>query len=65
MDYAAENFTKQVILPATKVERGLPRLEEIMKKWRIWSGNYLAGGCPFLSSIVVVDDRPGKVRDHI
>lgn len=65
MDYAAENFTKQVILPAIKEPRGLPRLEGIMKRWKVWSGNYMAGGCPFLSSIVEFDDRPGKIRDHI
>jgi AcrR family transcriptional regulator len=65
MDYAAENFTNQVILPALKEPRGLPRLEGIMRRWKVWSGNYMAGGCPFLSSIVEFDDRPGKIRDHI
>jgi AcrR family transcriptional regulator len=65
MDYAADNFTKQVIIPALSNPRGLPRLESMMKNWKSWSGTYLAGGCPFLSSIVEFDDRPGNVRDHI
>ncbi len=65
MDYAADNFTKQVILPAIKEERGTARIESMMRNWKAWSGSYMAGGCPFLSSIVEFDDRPGKVRDHI
>jgi AcrR family transcriptional regulator len=65
MDYAANNFTQKVIVPAIKKERGLPRLEAIMENWKTWSGSHMAGGCPFLSSIVEFDDRPGKVHDHI
>ncbi len=65
MDYAADNFTKQVILPSIKEKRGIARIEAMMKNWKAWSGSYMAGGCPFLSSIVEFDDRPGKVRDHI
>jgi AcrR family transcriptional regulator len=65
MDYAAENFTLKVIKPAIKEERGIPRIEAIMKNWQNWSGTYLPGGCPFLSAIVEFDDRPGKVRDRI
>jgi AcrR family transcriptional regulator len=65
MDYAADNFTKKVIIPAIKEERGLPRLEAMMENWKNWSGSHMAGGCPFLSSIVEFDDRPGRVRDHI
>lgn len=65
MDYAAENFTLRVIKPALKEERGIPRIEAIMKNWQRWSGTYLPGGCPFLSAIVEFDDRPGKVRDRI
>lgn len=65
MDYAAENFTLKVIKPALKEERGIPRIEAIMKNWQRWSGKYLPGGCPFLSAIVEFDDRPGKVRDRI
>ncbi len=65
MDYAAENFTKQVIIPAIKKPRGLPRLESMMRRWKLWSGSYMSGGCPILSSILEFDDRPGKVRDKI
>ena len=56
MDYAAENFTKQVIIPAIKKPRGLPRLESMMRRWKLWSGSYMSGGCPILSSILEFDE---------
>lgn len=65
LDYAAENFVLKVIVPAIKKERGLARLDAMMENWNKWSGSHFAGGCPFLSSIVEFDDRPGKVRDQV
>ena len=65
LNYAAESFTEQVIKPAIKEPRGLPRLEAMMLQWKKWSHHYLAGGCPILSSIVEYDDRPGPVRKHV
>lgn len=65
MDYAAKNFTLNIIKPAIKEKRGIPRIEAIMKNWQKWSGSYLPGGCPFLSAIIEFDDRPGKVQDKV
>lgn len=65
LNYAAKSFTEQVIKPSIKKPRGLDRIESMMKNWKKWSHNYLAGGCPILSSIVEFDDRPGEVRDHV
>lgn len=65
LDYAADNFSLKVIRPAIKEERGLKRLESMLDNWQKWSTSWLPGGCPFLSSIVEFDDRPGKIRDHI
>lgn len=65
MDYAADSFTLKVIRPAIKKPRGIERLNSIMDHWKKWSSSYMSGGCPFLSSIVEFDDRPGNVRDHI
>lgn len=65
LDYAAENFVKKVITPALKEPRGLERLDNMMANWKRWSQTSMAGGCPFVSSIVEFDDRPGKVRDHV
>lgn len=65
MDYASENFTLKVIMPALKSARGVDRIEKMMMNWKKWSSSYLPGGCPFLSAIVEFDDRPGAVHDHI
>jgi AcrR family transcriptional regulator len=65
LDYAAANFVLKVIEPALKEERGLDRLNAMMTNWQNWSTNWLPGGCPFLSSIVEFDDRPGNVQDHV
>ena len=65
LNYASQSFTNQVIKPAIKKERGLERINYMMKQWKKWSNSYLAGGCPILSSIVEYDDRPGEVRDHV
>lgn len=65
LDYSAENFALKIFKPAIRKERGLPRLEAMMQNWQTWSSKYLPGGCPFLSSIIEFDDRPGKVHDHL
>jgi AcrR family transcriptional regulator len=65
LDYASESFTEKVVKPAITKERGLPRLKEMMKLWKSWSENDLAGGCPFISAIVEYDDRPGKIHEHL
>jgi AcrR family transcriptional regulator len=63
IDYAAENFTLQVIRPALKLKRGLPRLEGLMANWIKWSSHNKEGGCPLISAAVEFDDRPGVVQD--
>lgn len=65
LDYAAENFVLKVVTPAISYSRGLERLNQMMFNWQQWSTKWLPGGCPFLSSIVEFDDRPGKVQDHL
>lgn len=65
LDYAANDFINQVIIPATKKPRGLARLDNMMDNWRHWTQKKMQGGCPFVSSIVEFDDRPGKIRDHV
>tara|TARA_B100001971_G_C18268008_1_gene596123 strand:+ start:56264 stop:56851 length:588 start_codon:yes stop_codon:yes gene_type:complete len=65
LDYSANNFTKKIFKPALKEERGIARLDAMMMNWKNWSSSYLPGGCPFLSSIVEFDDRPGPIRDHL
>lgn len=65
IDYAAQNFTENVFLPAFKKPRGVARIKAVAENWHRWSGKYFTGGCPFVAAAFEYDDRPGPVRDHI
>lgn len=65
IDYAAQNFTDHVFVPAFKKERGISRILAVADNWHRWSGKYFTGGCPFVAAAFEYDDRPGVVRDHI
>jgi AcrR family transcriptional regulator len=58
-------FFEQVITPALKQARGLPRLRALFSNWLAWvkRDDDLAGGCLMLAASVEYDDRPGAVRD--
>jgi AcrR family transcriptional regulator len=62
LKYAAEDFSKNVILPALKVRAGISRIKALVKNWIDW-GNNLTGGCIFVTAGIEYSDRPGKVRD--
>lgn len=58
-------FLEQVLSPALKQPRGLPRLEALASNWLAWveSNDDFPGGCLILAASVEYDDRPGPVRD--
>jgi AcrR family transcriptional regulator len=62
LDYAAEDFSQDVISPALKTERGIPRIRKLVDNWITWSYKY-PGGCIFVSAGTEYSDRPGRVRD--
>jgi AcrR family transcriptional regulator len=64
LEYAAEDFTDYVIRPALKVERGIPRIRNLVERWIAW-GDKLSGGCIFVSAGMEYSDRPGKVREAL
>jgi AcrR family transcriptional regulator len=64
LQYAAEDFSQFVIRPALKVERGIPRIRDLVRRWIEW-GDKLTGGCIFVSAGMEYSDRPGKVRDAL
>lgn len=65
LDHAARAYNKEVLAPAIKVERGLPRLKTIVKNTATWNGCAKKGGCPFVTAAVEYDSRPGAVRDRV
>ncbi|MFZ5444764.1 MAG: TetR/AcrR family transcriptional regulator [Myxococcota bacterium] len=64
LELAASRFTENVLLPAFKAPRGLPRLERIFERWVEWMGSpTLPGGCIFPQAISELDDREGRPHD--
>ena len=58
-------FFEQVLSPALKEPRGLPRLRALFANWLAWieRNDDLSGGRLMFSATVEYDDRPGAVRD--
>ncbi len=64
--WVEEMFTREVLRPAFKKTRGIPRIEAIYGNWKKWiDGDALPGGCIMIASSAEFDDRPGIVRDEI
>ena len=62
LHYAAQLFSEGVIIPALKIEAGIPRIRALVDNWIQWTSE-LTGGCIFVSASADFSDRPGKVRD--
>ena len=62
LNHAAQLFSEGVIIPALKIEAGIPRVRALIDKWNQWTSE-LTGGCIFVSASADFSDRPGKVKD--
>jgi len=63
---ASQRFIDQVMAPAFRQPRGLPRLRTLFENWRRWvSDPRLPGGCVFVAAAAELDDREGPVRDFV
>jgi AcrR family transcriptional regulator len=63
---ASERFVEEVMTPAFKQPRGLPRLRAFFEAWRRWAINpSLPGGCIFVAAAAELDDRDGPVRAFV
>ena len=56
-------FVDEVLRPAVKKPRGLPRLEAILDRWVAFLARELTRGCIMIAGAVEYDDRPGPQRD--
>src|SRR6267142_1123135 len=66
LEHAAQRYGEQVLMPALKIERGLPRLHALFERWLDWSiASGLPGGCIMISAANEYDDRPGPIRDAV
>ncbi len=64
MKHAGGIFRNEVIIPALKTERGIPRIKKITDCWINWSIN-LTGGCIFVAAAAEYSDRSGPIKDCI
>ena len=64
LEYAAEDFSEQVVRPAFRRPAGEPRIAALFENWLAWvKVNALEGGCLFIQAATEFDDQPGAVRD--
>lgn len=66
VEAAREVFIREVVTPAFRAERGLPRLWKLCDTWLGYvRGGVFRGGCFFAAAAAEFDGRPGPVRDRI
>ncbi|MDH5833640.1 TetR/AcrR family transcriptional regulator [Luteimonas kalidii] len=65
LDLGGELFIRDVLVPALREQRGLPRLRAIFANWAEWVRHEDDGGCLFLAAASEYDDRPGAIRDRV
>jgi len=62
----AERFTEQVMRPAFKAPRGLPRVRKLFKGWLAWvTDPAQPGGCVLFAAAAELDDSEGPQRDFL
>jgi AcrR family transcriptional regulator len=61
---SAERFVAQVLSPALKKPRGVPRIRALFESWLSWSRS-MPGGCLFVAAANELDDQPGPLRDQL
>src|SRR5437867_3874780 len=66
LDAVTDLARQTVVAPAMQVPPGLARLRTLIDRWLGWSVRAgLRGGCPVAAALFELDDRPGRVRDHV
>lgn len=59
-------FIAEVFVPSMQQPKGLPRLNEIMRRWIIRTRDVEAHtGCLYTAGAFELDDRAGELRDHL
>lgn len=66
LEHAAQRYGEQVLMPALRIERGVPRLRAMFERWLEWAiASGLPGGCIMIAAAAEYDDRPGPIRDAV
>jgi AcrR family transcriptional regulator len=66
IEFAIDRFFGEVIVAAVPVERGLPRLKQMLEAWVSYvERGIFPGGCFFAAASLEFDGRPGPVREKL
>jgi len=66
LDAASKRFSDLVLRPAVQASRGEPRIRALFERWLLWGTSSLSkGGCLFIAASIELDDKAGRVRDHL
>ena len=66
LEHIGELANAQMIVPAMKADKGLPRVKALVTSWFGWSQKAgLPGGCPVAAGLFEYDDVEGAVRNKI
>lgn len=60
---ASRQFVQDVMVPALREPRGVPRIRALFDRWLAWG--IRPGGCFFIGASAELDDRPGAPRDAL
>ncbi len=60
---ASRQFVQDVMVPALREPRGVPRVRALFDHWLAWGTR--PGGCFFVGASAELDDRPGAPRDAL
>jgi AcrR family transcriptional regulator len=60
-----QRFVDEVLRPAVRKARGLPRLEAILERWVAFLAREMTRGCIMIAGAVEYDDVPGPLRDEM
>jgi AcrR family transcriptional regulator len=61
----AQSFVADVLRPAVRAPRGLPRLRAILDRWVDWLAREVEQGCLMMAGAAEYDDRPGPLREAL
>lgn len=56
-------FIDEVFVPAMQLPKGLPRLNEIARRWIARTRDVASSGCLYAAGAFELDDREGELRD--
>ncbi|MHA6625698.1 TetR/AcrR family transcriptional regulator [Pseudonocardia sichuanensis] len=63
LEHSTERFVDEVIRPALRSPRGIPRVRDLFERWLEWDS--AEGGCPLVAASFELDDQPGPVRERL